>query len=112
MSTQIEESGDVSTSVVHASEEWSWSISLSNLRGKCAVGWSTDAPFRAQQARVQLIEMPGGKVVAWSWATGQAGTWDSKKDYGPGWAAELTAEVGKLGDKRVVVLTTPTTTLE
>ncbi|WP_269583229.1 hypothetical protein [Roseibium sp. Sym1] len=109
MADQIMDVGEVSTATVNATGTWSWSVSLSNLRGNCVISWSSDAPFRAQQSQVQLIEMPSGNVVATAWATDQAGSWDTGKSYGPGWAARYIAQIGALDQNPVqTVLQTST----
>lgn len=108
MADQIVDVGEVSTATVNASGNWSWSLSLSNLRGNCVINWSSNAPFRAQQSQVQLVEMPSGKVVATAWATDQSGSWDTGKSYGPGWAGRYIAQIGALDKKPVqTVLQTP-----
>ncbi len=110
MADQIVDVGEVSIATVNTSGNWSWSLSLSNLRGDCVISWTSNAPFRAQQSQVQLIEMPSGKVVATTWATDQSGSWDTGKNYGPGWAARYIAQIGALdANPYRTVLETPVT---
>lgn len=86
--------GTLSSASVSASGQWTWSVTLTNMDGNCLISWASNAPFRAQESKVQLFEYPSGDVVAERWATEQSGSWDTGKPYGKGWGARLIAQIG------------------
>jgi hypothetical protein len=91
---------------VTAERAYTWRLRLFNTGGsgsqgnRCAMEWSTDAPFRAQQGRICLYEgsFPSDPTAAKEW------TWDDAKQpfvtnqhWGPGWCAAYIAQKGSNG---------------
>ncbi|POF32234.1 hypothetical protein [Roseibium marinum] len=91
--------GTLSSASITASGQWTWSVTLTDFGGNCLISWSSNAPFRAQESKVQLFEFPSGDVVAETWATEQSGSWDTGKPYGQGWGARYIAQIGPTGSK-------------
>src|SRR5262245_2608559 len=84
-------------SPVQQTGTFSWTVDLYELRGNCYLKWSTNAPFRAQQARICLYagSFPSDptKAVAWTWVDpGDPNPYDTGQPWGSGWCAALIAE--------------------
>lgn len=98
---------------------YTWRLRLYNTGGsgpqgnRCAIDWSTDAPFRAHQGKICLYEgsfpaNPDSSAAAWTWDDAPKPL-VTDKHWGPGWCAAIIAQRSAGGPYVYVVQTDITT---
>ncbi|MFY9826922.1 MAG: hypothetical protein WAM82_36550 [Thermoanaerobaculia bacterium] len=107
---------EVTPKPVHKTETYTWTVELFERQGKCWLGWSTNAPFRAQQGQIRFYadsfpSNPEERIVAWTWDDDV--TWpnpfNTGKPWGSGWCAAWVAQK-KPNGPYVYFVKTPVTT--
>ena len=88
---------DAASTPQSVTNSYDWTLSAYEHQGNLWLKWSTTAPFRAQQDKIQVYENgwpsnPDSNAKAWTWANLDNSPWDSGLLWGSGWYCARIAE--------------------
>lgn len=85
-----------------ATKTYSWTLTAFQKQGNLWLEWKTDAPFRAQQDKIEVYagkwpSNPDSNSKSWTWADMGNSPWDSGLDWGSDWYCARIAQAPKNG---------------
>jgi hypothetical protein len=91
-----------------AQASYSWTLNAFQSQGNLWLGWSTTAPFRAQQGQLHVYSStdfpsdPTSNTKAWNWDD-QTSPWNTGLPWGSNWCCAWIAQKGSSGPYTYVV---------
>ena len=84
------------------SRTFTWHLKAYEKQGNLWLEWSTNAPFRAQQDKIEVYSNgwpsnPDSNSKAWTWADKDKSPWDTGLRWGSGWYCARIAQAPKNG---------------
>lgn len=81
---------EVAAAMQTVTKKFEWTLSAFEKQGNLWLQWSTNAPFRAQQDKIEVYangwpSNPDSNAKAWTWADAKNSPWDSGLRWGSDW---------------------------